>query len=371
MVVALRVVLGLIAWASLGIAGPAEIAGRQPPAPSPGLYDALINPWQRWDSWHYEGIASQGYAHGSLEVAFFPLYPGLIRAATLFTGGSVAVAALLVSSLAAIAGLVLIRRLVAADLGDPVAARTVVYVALGPMAMFLVAPYTEAVFLALSASVFLALRSGRLIVAGGLIALAALTRPQGILLLAPAAVVASGPLLAAVRRREWPPIKPGHLVLVLLPAAALVAWLAWTAQQVGLSPFIAEERGWGGHLAWPWDGLVHGLSNTAIYPGPLINAAAVLAWIVLVAVLWQQRRRVPTSYIAYAVVSLAPIIFREEGFGNPWASAPRFALVVFPLAVAMALVTERRSGLHTVWVACSSLLAAATLVVFTHNQFIA
>lgn len=330
-----------------------------------------MNPWQRWDSWHYQSVATQGYPQGSLEVAFFPLYPLLIRITSIPALGAIPVAALLVSTVAAVFGLWMLHRLLCTDLGDAMADRTLLYVGLAPMALFLIAPYTEALFLALSVAAFLALRSRRLAVAGLLIAAATLTRPQGILLLLPAAVEVAPPLLAALRQRHRPPIGVGHLLLGTLPVVVLVAWVAVAARMAGLTPFAAEERGWGGHLAWPWDGLVHGLTTTAIYPGPLINSAAVFGWMCLLGLLVRHRQRVPASYIAYAAVSLLPIVIREEGFGNPWASAPRFALVVFPLGVAVALLTESRPRLHRVAVGLSALLAAASLVTFTHNQFIA
>jgi hypothetical protein len=370
LVVALRIALGVVAWVGLLIAPAAEIAGRPLPVPSGVLTGALIDPWQRWDSWHFEGIATGGYPHGTLEVAFLPLYPLLVRLAGPLTGGSMAVAGLLISTVAAVIGLVLVHRRVAADLGEAIARRTVLYLAVAPTAMFLIAPYTEALFLALSAGAFVALRRRRLALAGGLIAAASLTRPQGLLLLVPAAVeVAPGVMVAWRSRRAG--ISPGHVTLAALPLLAFGAWVLWTQRVVGVTTFRAEELGWGGHPAWPWQGLIDGLTSTNAYPGPLYNAATVLVWLGLTAVLLRHRHRVPPSYTAYAAISLAPTVFREEGFGNAWASAPRFALVVFPLFVAAALITEHRPRLHLLWCVASGVMAVTSVVVFTHNQFVA
>jgi hypothetical protein len=369
-VVVLRVGLGLAAWVGLMVAGPAVIPGRPLPEPAGGLGAALVDPWQRWDSWHFEAIATGGYPRGSLDVAFLPLYPLLMRATLPLAGGSAAVGGMLVSTLAAVAGLVLVHRRVAADLGEAIAGRTVLFLGLAPTAMFLIAPYTEALFLSLSAGAFVAMRSRRWTICGGLIAAAALTRPQGLLLLLPAAVECLPEVFAGWRRRRLG-IRPAHLLLGLVPLLAFAAWVGWTARVVGVTPFGAEELGWGGHPAWPWQGLVDGLGSTGAYPGPLYNAVTVAAWLALTGVLVRRRDRVPASYTAYAAVSLVPIVFREEGFGNPWASAPRFALVVFPLFVSLALLTERRPRLAIFVAVVSAGLAVLSVVVFSHNQFVA
>ena len=67
--------------------------------PLGGFGDAILSPLARWDAVWYLGIADSGYGGAdSPRVAFFPLYPLLVRAVGELGGGSRA--ALLVASYA-------------------------------------------------------------------------------------------------------------------------------------------------------------------------------------------------------------------------------------------------------------------------------
>ncbi|HEU0316812.1 MAG TPA: mannosyltransferase family protein, partial [Solirubrobacteraceae bacterium] len=147
--------------------------------------DALVAPFARWDSVWYLAIARDGYTDGGAGTAFFPLYP-LLVALVAQLGPGVLGAGVLVSVACLFVALRLLWRLTELELGGahPQAARlTVLATALGPMAFFLTAIYSESLFLALSVGAFLAARQGRWAQAAGLGALGAATRSQGILLM--------------------------------------------------------------------------------------------------------------------------------------------------------------------------------------------
>ncbi|MFI5275112.1 MAG: mannosyltransferase family protein, partial [Ktedonobacterales bacterium] len=141
-------------------------------------------PWAvNFDGTSYAAIARDGYVTLA-QPAFYPLYPLLERGAAILTLGHLGVAGLLVSNACCLGAFVLLRVLAERELGRAAARRALLALAVFPTALFLTAAYAESLFLLLSLAAFLALRAHRWPLTGALIALAALTRPVGILLLA-------------------------------------------------------------------------------------------------------------------------------------------------------------------------------------------
>ncbi|HEX2587453.1 MAG TPA: mannosyltransferase family protein, partial [Gaiellales bacterium] len=105
----------------------------------------VLDPWQRqpwtaltgWDSVYYIRIAHEGYAEGP-RVAFFSLYPLLIRGTEAVTGLGDAVASLAVSNIAALIGMMGIYVLGRDRLSPQHAWRAVLYLVLSPYAFALV-----------------------------------------------------------------------------------------------------------------------------------------------------------------------------------------------------------------------------------------
>ena len=119
-----------------------------------------LDRFSAWDSYHFVRIASLGYLPPGLDCcdqAFFPGYPLPMAALAPLTGGNVTGAGLLVCARRRGSSRPCLWRLVADDArGGPVAARrAVLLLALAPCGFFLVAVYTEALFLALALGAWL------------------------------------------------------------------------------------------------------------------------------------------------------------------------------------------------------------------------
>jgi hypothetical protein len=334
--------------------------------------------WARWDSDFFLRIAQNGYDDAA--AAFHPLYPALIAGLGRVFFGHYVLAGLVVSLLCCLGSFVLIHRLAEERLGAEGARRTVLYLAVFPMALFLQAVYSESLFLLLVLAAFALAERNRFAGAGLVAGLAILTRAAGLALLP-----ALG--LLAWRHRDRPRALAG--IALALPVAALYPVLLW--QQVG-DPWAftdAQDR-WHRHLsrAGPfggiWDGVVagwrgleqfvvgHGTHVTGANP---MHAAAenvqalafLVVFLALTVVAW---RRLGAPYGLFAALSLAiPLSYPSSRW--PLLSLPRFGLVIFPLFLALAVVTATRPRLHTAVVACSALFLGIAVVQWALWQWVA
>jgi hypothetical protein len=341
--------------------------------PFGGAGEDVLSPLARWDAKWFLEIARDGY-EGGLDVAFFPLYPLLVRALVLPypSEGALLVSAYAVSLGCFLAALWLLHRLVELELGRDVATASVWLLALFPAAVYFSAPYSESLFLLVSVGAFYAARTGRWAWAGALAAAASATRSAGLVLLVPLAVM----WLESRPRRPgalaWLALAPLGVALYALylgldhgDALAFVdAQEAWHRDFAG--PFVGA---WDGALA-AWDGarqLASGSRETVYFEraggDPMANARINLmlfASLVLAAVaVVGAFRRLPRAYGAYALAALAIPLSYPVG-PQPLMSLPRFVSVLFPLFVWFALVTEERG--RTVPVAAVS---AVGLALFT------
>jgi hypothetical protein len=367
-VTGLRVGLGLVAWFSLTMT-PAQSSHEDYLGLREATASALwpvVGPWQRWDALWYQHLAADGYRGGTGDAAFFPLFPAAVRLVGAVTG-DLGLAGLVVSTIAFIAALTLLDRLVSGDLGKNAGRRAVLHIALAPTAFFFLAGYSEAMLLALSVGALLAARQRRWGVAGLVGSLAALSRPTGALICVPLAVE----VLQDASRRHGagrPRFRRSHL-LALAPAAALAAYTVYIVSALGVAggSFGAAAR-WGQHLELPWVSVGASL-RTALRAGfdseEVLNLSATGALLAAVPVMW---RRLPASYVAYAAVTVPVLCFRTAAM-TPLMSADRYVLAVFPLFALLAVVAMPRWLRAAALVGSGAWMAALT-VDFVHAHFI-
>ena len=318
----------------------------------------LLDIWARWDSGWYMSIVREGYvlqgriAGTQSNFAFFPLYPYLVKGASLLLpAGARTETALLaigvaISNLLLAGGLLLLHRLVAATQGsERVARRTVLYMLLFPASFFFGCFLTEATFLALSVAAMWAAYRRVWWAAGAAGGLLALARPNGVLVLVPLVVA----YLAAC---DWHPrrARADALWLLLVPAGLLSYMLALLPITGDLMAPFAIQSAWGKISALPWETLFE-----PRYPFPVTTP--VERWLVIgllvvaVRAFWLLRDR---SHAVYAAVMLLPPLF--TGVLN---SQARYAAPLFPLFVALAVMGERPRTDWTIRIAFAAGLAVA------------
>lgn len=357
-----------------------------------GGVDALIAPGCRWDSTWYLEIAQGGYTPTDpSRSAFFPLYPLLVSVVSAPLGGALVPAALLVSWSAAIAFLALLHRTIARA-RDAATAWTVVRVAAYvPPAIFLSAIYTEALFLLLSLGALVAARRDRWALASVLAMVAASCRSIGILLVIPLVVEhlwgrrsGGGTRLVAQWWRFRHPIRRDVLWIGLVPlgflAYAIYLGIA-TGDPLGA---VAAQDDWERRFLTPIGGLVlgawaivgrigdlAGAWNVApLIPGqaPALTLTRDVVLLLCVAAaisaLWRARRRIPVSWLAWGVVSLAYPL-SVPSLQQPLMSLPRFSLACFPIVVALGLWAHRGGKRRWRWMAPTMLsLQAGWAIIF-------
>ncbi len=298
-----------------------------------------------WDGGWFRQVAEgyqSGYtyaADGTLqgnELAFFPLYPMLIRLLSTL-GLDPGTAAISVSWLASIGAAVALHLLGTSLFGRRAGWALVAICCGAPMSVVLSMAYSESLFLALVAGMFVA--AHRLVWwAAGLLGLgAALTRPTG----AAAAVALAVAAVIAVRRhpdRKWPPLAAAAVALAGVPA--YLGWVAWRVGDLD-AWFKIQTAGWGTSFDFGAS-TVDFLGNTlTVGEGwvPMSVALILLAAVAAAGVALAGRPWAPL--VVYGLVAMV-LVYGQAGFYH---SKPRLLLPVLltllPSVVAAARARPR------------------------------
>lgn len=289
----------------------------------------LLDPLARWDGRWYVDIAQSGYSYRPGEqsnVAFFPVYPFLMRVVAAPLGGSpwaLALSGLLLSNASLVAALAGLVRVARDELGDAVAARVPLMLVVFPTSVFLSAVYPESIFLLVAVSAFWAARGGHWRATGILAAIAALTRPFGIAV--GFALVAEA--LGSAREHHalrW---------LSLAPAAAIGWWGYLTYITGEPLAFLLTQSAFRRVPSFPFDP-VRDLFDPTVYGFPYFVGALLAVSLVLVALAWAMLRR---SLALYATIVLA-FLFA----GGSLSSSMRYELAVFPAFFVLASLARFR-----------------------------
>jgi hypothetical protein len=303
-----------------------------------------------WDGTWYRAIATDGYEAIPMEaVRFFPLYPHTGRWLAVLPVVGVSGALVVVSNLAALGVGVALRRLVLAEGRSPeMARRAVWFSALLPSAFVFVWAYSESLMVLAAIAAIAAARRSRWGLAAAAGAVAAATRPLGLLLLVPLAWEA-----LQVLRRDGLRAGIGPTLACLGPVAGTGAYLAWVGSAFGdpLLPFTVQED-LRGEAIDPISSLVSGLGDLV---GPerfgdglhLPFAVAILVLVVVTFKTW------PTAYGLYAAaVALAALAADNLN------SLERYGLNAFPIVLGLAAITEGQRTERLALAVCGSGLMA-------------
>ena len=319
----------------------------------------LLSIWNRWDGPQYLLIAQHGYAASGgqrLALAFFPLYPWLIRLVAMAVRDTV-LSAFLVSTVASVAAGVALARLFAIDYRRHLARRAAWFLFIFPTSYFMHIDYSESLFLALVLASFMAARRERWLRAGLLGALAALARPNGILLF-PALGADALWELWQTRRFNW-----RWLWVGLVPMGFAVYLLVNYRITGDPLAFLSVQREhWSHTLVTPWSSIQINLGIARDWDP---SRAAMIGTQVLVYLAVGLAGTIAAAFLlrpSYAMwMALNWLLFVSQSWDI---SAPRYTLMMFPLFILLARLARRRTWdtAITVWSLLSLGLFASEFV---------
>ncbi|MCX5368617.1 hypothetical protein [Streptomyces sp. NBC_00103] len=310
-----------------------------------------------WDGWWYLQVAEKGYDPRPLEqlapgglftvkqnsVAFFPLYPGLIRGVSEITGlglyGSGIVVSVLASFVAA-AGIYAVISTLAGVRAGTIAAGLW---AVAPGAGVEWAVYSESLFVAIAAWCCYCVMKRRWVAAGLLAFVAGLNRPTSAALIGAVGLAAIVALARRESRREHG--ISGPLYAMFAAPLGLLTYITWVGLSMGdlTAYFTLQREGWAHYFDFG-SYTLDVLGNTAIgrhnylfaFSVPdLLGVQLVLALPFLIALML--RKKPPLVLVAYTLASVITVLGTQQMFGN----TGRYLLPVFPLLLAPAAALSR------------------------------
>jgi hypothetical protein len=346
---ALRIGVSLLGVFAIGLFPAREGVPTVPGWPNPSLnggWHLLFTALERQDAIWFLRIASRGYAPTDGSAAFFPLYPLASKVVAFFTGGHPLLGATLVSNASLFGAMLVLYALVTLEYSEAHARKAVAYLAVFPTAFFLVAPYSESLFLLLSVSAFWFARRDRWALAALLALLAALTRSIGVVL-APALVVEA----VHQARQRGVPLWPRTLAACSAALGPPLYLLFWAARYHDLLRPYRIQQQWQRVATFPLVTVANALEQAWRYRSywlidVLVSGVVILAGIVGLTRISSLR----PSYSAYLWLSLlVPLAYPLPG--RALMSVPRFCAVIFPAFIVLADLSERRRLSHTLVVA--------------------
>ena len=343
------------------------------PVPWRVYENELLNLPARWDTGWYMGVAIEGYhwmpSRTSIQqnIAFFPVYPMLMRYLSLFFGREVMWTGVLVSWAAFFWALIYLHRFARERFDRDVAQTATMLLASYPFALFFSTAYTESLFLLTIVAACYHFERNELWQAACWGLVAGLTRPNGCVLSIPLALLAIRPLwpitVRQMRVRDWIGIAD-RLAVAALPGIGMLVYSTYIYFLTG-HPFqwAAQNAAWG-RVYRGLDALFaeqaqsitdYGLYNYAATR--TVDALQLIVVLFFLGTLWWVLRRLGVAYAALVAVNLVPPLLM-----GGLISMGRVTSVLFPTFVwlATAIAPTHRAA----WIAMFAMVQAICAAAF-------
>jgi len=331
-------------------------------AQSPRSWLAL---WQNWDARILIDIAQHGYfASGDrifpTQIAFFPGFP-IVLASVHILVRQWTVSGLVVSFVAGAVAVVALSRIAEGYYLAGAGRKAVLYLVVSPAAVFLAAGYSEALFLALATTSWLASMRSRWALAALLAGLASVVRINGLFLCAAIAVE----ILRRADRKRMRAFAAFIPALVPLACFEIYLWLNtgnWLAWQ------HAEEIGWQRRFTNPVDTLTatwhaafgHEFTARVAFVFQL-EIVAVAVGVAATAALLRCRRWAEATYVGLTVAALATSVWYQ--------SVPRALLLLWPIWCGLAVLATRRRWVGQLYLAVSVPISVSIALLFMSGSW--
>lgn len=321
-----------------------------------------LNTWDLWNVWdapHYISVASSGYQKFGDEanfIIYLPFFPLLIYIFKFISQTSFLISGYLVSFISSVLLAVMLYKLVLLDYSKKTAMLAVLVLFLFPTSFFLHIPYTEAVFMLVSVAAFYLARRRRYFLSFFFVSLAAFTKIAGLALI-PA-------IFAEVFISDRQNFNQRNIIIGSL--IALSGFLLY----LFLNYFL-----WGDFFYFTIIQKQHWFETFAPFGQGLIAAFKSLSWRVGLEKIMLGYGQIMAFFLAL-VLSLYVLINVRISYGifsiivlwvsysmSFWVCMPRYILSIFPMFIAIALLSKNTLFKYS-WILSSSILLVMLSLIF-------
>lgn len=317
--------------------------------------------WAQWDGGHFYNIAKYGYLREE-NLAFFPLYPYLVRFLASVFHWDLLFAGLVTANSAFLLFIIVFFKLVREYYSSQVAFIAIISFIVFPTAFFATAFYSESLFLVLLGLTFLFLKKRQILIAAIFASLAGLTRPIGFL--APISVFYS--YLASINfnfhRLDR---KFLHAAVSLFGPAIYIIYLFFKYNDP--FKFLSVEMLWQREVSDPISVILGYLWNFAVFNNYSINQLLdFLTTIFFLSVLILGRYKIPSSLWIFSMLSiLIPVS------SGTLISMPRYVLSSIGAFIIMGKFLDDKPRLANFLWAAALFVQAFLAVLFVSGYWVA
>jgi hypothetical protein len=309
-----------------------------------------------WDGAFYRLLADVGYVDAPADAhRFFPAYPLLGKLLSPLFLGRTDVALVVLANVAALAAMVLLRRLAREQHNHDVAGTSVWLFAVSPVGFALVLAFSEPLMLVAVVATFLLLRRRGWLAAGATGFLAALTRPFGAFLAVSALIEAIKRWRQAGGRERW-----CLAAAVAGPLAGLGAFLLYAgiALPGGWTRPFDAQRPLRGDFVEPISRTLRALGEL-VDLGPTLDGLHAPFVLLLVALVVIGFRVLPLSQAVYSLLVVLVAVSADN-----LNSLERYGLNAVPLIFVAAVVARRLRVAQAAVVVSAGLFVAMCSLAF-------
>lgn len=325
----------------------------------------FLAPWFRWDTVNYLAIAEHGYRSDLRLTVWPPVYPLLIRGLSSLTGQFL-LSALILGQGAAFLFFYVLYRFCADIWDEDTAHRVILFSATFPTAFFLIAGYTESLFLLFAVLSIWFARRRKWVWAGLAALISVLTRNTGIFLAIPLAWEGLEAYRAASDQRWKTVLLAGGACL--FPIAGFASFALWVHFGLGAAyPWQTLQQEWQQFVGLPWQGWISaavGLVKGTLPPP--FNAFSVsfdvLLGLLAVICLVIGLGKLPVSLSLFGWVTLLSALTKLHSSGAV-ISLSRYVLSVFPVFIVLGIAMKRKQ-IRWIWYSMSLLCQSILLLLF-------
>lgn len=338
------------------------------PHPLTRFSEFFFATWARWDGDWYLTIIQEGYSYNgpgkASPVAFFPLYPLLVRSVVQLFGRSltnehaIIMVGVVLSNLATLGSSLMLYLLAQSEFkrlgienAEQLALRASRLFLFFPTSIFFASLYPEALFVFLAISCFFCIRKKWFFLAGVLGMVASLTRPHGVLLLLP---------LAVAYLQYWGVRPRKELFALLLIPLGLGLYMAFLFFRFGDAlafVHVQSAPGWRAAASdIPFGAAVQNIVSYVQHPDNVVGTLEVVYTLcgLFCALLTLRYLPLPYGLFALAVCLLS--------LASGTMSIQRHVLVAFPIFMTLGLLSRSERLYSLLWPLFIFILGVNTVV---------